>query len=134
MNHVFSPGGPEWLWLNALAARTETPADGYKRIFDGMTNVLRTAPDNRVMIHAPSLDDWMQRRPIGGWEERPHVGPEWMKCEQFELATGYSRAVVYLRCKQFVWPEGTIWRIAPDGNRLIHWPNFDRWVMGLLRL
>lgn len=52
----------------------------------------------------------------------------WIKLKRFEQLTGYSANAVHCKRKKGVWKEGDIWRKAPDGNVLVHFESFQKWV------
>lgn len=54
----------------------------------------------------------------------------WVTVPRFCKLTGYSVDAVDAKRSQGVWPEGIMWKKAPDGRVLIHTRNYNRWVAG----
>ncbi len=61
--------------------------------------------------------------------ERPTVTP--LRCVLIPLAaqyTGYSQHAIRNKIDRGDWPEGKLWRRAPDGRIFIDLPGVQRWV------
>lgn len=54
----------------------------------------------------------------------------WIKLSQFCQLSGYTPKAVERKRQSGVWPEGVIWRIAPDGNVHVNWEAYQGWVKG----
>ena len=46
------------------------------------------------------------------------------------MLTGYTVNAIHCKRRRGDWEEGLLWRKAPDGNILVHYENFQRWVSG----
>ncbi|NIC28237.1 excisionase [Serratia plymuthica] len=53
---------------------------------------------------------------------------KWVRIERAAELTGYSRTAIYDKISKGVWPEGKIWRRAPDNRKLVNLEEFDRWA------
>lgn len=60
--------------------------------------------------------------------EQPVLG--WVKIRKFAALTGYSVNAIHCKRRRGDWEEDVLWRKAPDGNILVHYENFQRWVSG----
>lgn len=58
---------------------------------------------------------------MGSWSH-------WVLVKRFAEVTGYSENAVRHKVKSGVWPEGRIWRKAPDGRIFLNLPEFEHWV------
>lgn len=52
----------------------------------------------------------------------------WVLINRFAEITGYSEDAVRHKVKNGTWPQGRIWRKAPDGRILVNLEEFERWV------
>jgi hypothetical protein len=49
------------------------------------------------------------------------------------VVTGYSGKAIERKIERGDWPEGQVWRRAPDGRILIDLEGYNRWAEGRLR-
>lgn len=56
----------------------------------------------------------------------------WWKLKHFCSERKYTRHEVYAHMQRGQWPEGVIWRKAPNGRIYINPANHDNWVAGTL--
>ena len=47
---------------------------------------------------------------------------------QFSAESGYTEAAIRAKCADGTWPEGIVWRRAPDGKPLISVEGYNSWV------
>ncbi len=48
--------------------------------------------------------------------------------KQFAAESGYSERAIYAKCSDGTWPQGEVWRKAPDGKPLISVEGYVEWV------
>ncbi|CAH1387066.1 conserved hypothetical protein [Candidatus Nitrotoga sp. M5] len=48
--------------------------------------------------------------------------------EQFAKESGYTAAAIRCKIKESKWPEGGVWKRAPDGRVLIDVEGYNQWV------
>ncbi|MBH2977770.1 excisionase [Serratia marcescens] len=53
---------------------------------------------------------------------------KWVRVKKAAELTGYSETALYDKMQKGVWPEGKLWRYAPDNRKLINMEEYDRWV------
>jgi hypothetical protein len=58
----------------------------------------------------------------------------WVTVKRAAELTGYTVDAIQKKISKSVWPEGLLWRNAPDGRRLINLEVFDKWVENRLKL
>ena len=47
-----------------------------------------------------------------------------------QLLTGYTVKAIQRKIERGDWPEGKVWRHAPDGHVVVDMMGYDRWVEG----
>ena len=47
---------------------------------------------------------------------------------QFSAESGYTEAAIRAKCADGTWPQGIVWRRAPDGKPLISVEGYNSWV------
>lgn len=52
----------------------------------------------------------------------------WVLIKRLAEITGYSEDAVRHKVKNGTWPQGRIWRKAPDGRIFVNLEEFERWV------
>ncbi|AQZ96581.1 excisionase [Halopseudomonas phragmitis] len=52
----------------------------------------------------------------------------WVLINRASELTGYTVNAIQHKIKGGVWPQGKLWRKAPDGRILINLEEFDRWA------
>ncbi|MBL5821818.1 hypothetical protein V6E00_07320 [Serratia marcescens] len=53
---------------------------------------------------------------------------KWVLIKRASELTGYSETALYDKMQKGKWPEGKLWRRAPDNKRHINMEEYDRWV------
>lgn len=53
---------------------------------------------------------------------------KWVLIKRASELTGYSRSAIYEKINKGTWPEGRLWRRAPDKKKQINMEEYDRWV------
>ncbi|QDL31446.1 excisionase [Serratia liquefaciens] len=53
---------------------------------------------------------------------------KWVLIKRASELTGYSQTALYDKMQKGTWPEGKLWRRAPDNKRQINMEEYDRWV------
>jgi hypothetical protein len=54
----------------------------------------------------------------------------WVRVRKYCAESGDTDKAVRRKIESGVWPEGIIWRKAPDGSIRINLRNYNRWVEG----
>ncbi|GAA4652040.1 hypothetical protein GCM10023116_43240 [Kistimonas scapharcae] len=52
----------------------------------------------------------------------------WVLPNKLSELTGYTVKSIENKMEQGVWPQGRIWKKAPDGRRVINKKEYDRWA------
>lgn len=52
----------------------------------------------------------------------------WVLINRASELTGYTVNAIQHKIKGGVWPQGKLWRKAPDGRILINLEEFERWA------
>lgn len=60
----------------------------------------------------------------------PLAPARWVKQPVFEACTGYSLKAQRHKMDDGTWAEGKVWKMAPDGNRLMSLEGYYAWVEG----
>ena len=55
---------------------------------------------------------------------------EWVTISRAEQLTGYTEKAIRAKIAEGVWPEGVVWKRAPDGRVLISTKGYDAWAEG----
>ena len=55
---------------------------------------------------------------------------KWVRINKFCNETGESDDAVRSNISGGTWPEGILWKKAPNGRIYIHTRNFNKWVEG----
>lgn len=54
--------------------------------------------------------------------------PKWVRAKKYAEMSGITERAITHKRTEGVWPEGVIWKKAPDGNIMINWQEADAWV------
>ncbi|MBA6065678.1 excisionase [Pseudomonas soli] len=54
--------------------------------------------------------------------------PRWVMIKRAAELTGYSVDAIEHKVKNGTWPQGRIWRKAPDGRIAINMVEYDKWA------
>jgi hypothetical protein len=58
------------------------------------------------------------------------VASRYVRVKKFVELTGYTEKAIYHKIENGVWPQGRLWRRAPDGHICIDMEGFCQWVEG----
>ena len=56
--------------------------------------------------------------------------PRDMYCCPWPALTGYTVKAIQRKIERGDWPEGKVWRHAPDGHVVVDMMGYERWVEG----
>ncbi|MBF0427232.1 MAG: excisionase [Magnetococcales bacterium] len=59
---------------------------------------------------------------------------KWVTIKKLSELTGYSQDAIRHKMSGGVWPEGVIWRKAPDNRVMINLREYERWVEGQIKV
>ena len=57
--------------------------------------------------------------------------PQWITGKRYAELSGYSYEAIRKKCYHGVWPEGIIWKRAPDKRLIINWRAVDDWLSSM---
>ncbi len=55
---------------------------------------------------------------------------EWVLISKAAQETGYTIEAIRTKTKRGVWPQGTMWKYAPDNRKVINLGAVRRWMAG----
>ncbi|MEM7284536.1 MAG: excisionase [Pseudomonadota bacterium] len=53
---------------------------------------------------------------------------KWVTVKKFAEETGYTAKAINNKIDKGQWPQGRMWRKAPDGRRHVNLEEYERWV------
>lgn len=54
----------------------------------------------------------------------------WVLIKKVEQQTGYTDQAIRAKIKKGVWPQGRIWKKAPDNRIVFNLPEIQSWMAG----
>ncbi len=53
---------------------------------------------------------------------------EWVTVKKMAEETGYTEKAIQDKVTTGVWPQGLVWRHAPDGRRIFSKKGYNKWA------
>lgn len=55
---------------------------------------------------------------------------DWVTIRRASELSGYTEKAIRAKIERGVWPQGEVWKYAPDNRVLVSVAGFNRWVEG----